>query len=240
MFLLNDVDIGLSQARFSFAEQPKYFTMKHDWKKNEKQFYLPKSKPEVINIPCFKFFSIKGEGNPNDEFFADYIRVLYSLSYAVKMSPKKGIEPKGYFDYTVYPLEGVWDITDEAKRNFTGTINKKDLVFNLMIRQPDFVDNEFAKFILERISRKNPHELLEKVRFEDIAEGKCIQMLHEGSYDNEPASFNMMEAFAEKENFTRKSKIHREIYLSDARKVSPEKLKTVLRFMVENRTGFQL
>jgi hypothetical protein len=78
--------------------------MKHEWKKNEKQFYLPKSKPELINIPKFKYFTIEGNGNPNDDFFAEYIGVLYSLSYGIKMSPKRGLEPKGYFDYTVYPL----------------------------------------------------------------------------------------------------------------------------------------
>ena len=81
--------------------------MKADWKKNEKQYYQPKNKPELVRVPPFKFFSIKGEGNPNDEFFGEYIAVLYSLSYAVKMSPKKGLAPAGYFDYAVYPLEGI-------------------------------------------------------------------------------------------------------------------------------------
>ena len=104
--------------------------MKHEWKKNEKQFYLPKNKPELISVPEFKFFTIEGNGNPNDEFFAEYIGVLYSLSYGIKMSPKKGIEPKGYFDYTVYPLEGVWDLNEKAKKSFDGTINKNDLVLN--------------------------------------------------------------------------------------------------------------
>jgi hypothetical protein len=77
--------------------------MKHEWRKHEKQFYLPKNKPEIIDIPEFKFFSIRGQGNPNDDHFPDYIAVLYSLSYAVRMSPKKGIAPEGYFEYTVYP-----------------------------------------------------------------------------------------------------------------------------------------
>ncbi|HNX44243.1 MAG TPA: GyrI-like domain-containing protein [Bacteroidales bacterium] len=206
--------------------------MKHEWKKNEKQFYLPKNKPELINIPKFKFFTIEGNGNPNDDFFAEYIGVLYSLSYGIKMSPKKGPEPKGYFDYTVYPLEGVWDINDSAKQSFNGTINKNDLVFNLMIRQPDFVDNDFALQILEQTKKKKPHQLLDKVRFEEIVEGDCIQMLHIGSYDDEPKSFKIMENFAEMDRLERKTKTHREIYLSDARKVSPDKLQTVLRFSV--------
>jgi hypothetical protein len=209
--------------------------MKHEWKKNEKQFYLPKNKPELITIPKFKFYTIEGKGNPNDDFFSEYIGVLYSLSYGVKMSPKKGIEPKGYFDYTVYPLEGVWDISEEARKSFNGTINKNDLVFKLMIRQPDFVDNDFALQILEHTKKKKPHDLLEKVKFEEIIEGNCIQMLHLGSYDNEPESFRIMEKFAENDNYKRKTMTHREIYLSDARKVSPDKLKTVLRFSIEKK-----
>ena len=207
--------------------------MKHEWKKNEKQFYLPKNKPELINIPKFKFFTIEGNGNPNDDFFAEYVGVLYSLSYGIKMSPKKGLEPKGYFDYTVYPLEGVWDVNDKTKQSFDWTINKNDLVFNLMIRQPDFVDNDFALQILEQTKKKKPHQLLDKVKFEEIVEGDCIQMLHVGSYDDEPKSFKMMENFAEQEKYIRKTKAHREIYLSDPRKVSPDKLQTLLRFSIE-------
>lgn len=209
--------------------------MKHEWKKSEKQFYLPKSKPELINVPKFKFYTIEGRGNPNDDFFAEYIGVLYSLSYGVKMSPKKGIEPKGYFDYTVYPLEGVWDISEEARKSLNGTINKYDLVFKLMIRQPDFVDNDFALQILEQTKKKKPHDLLEKINFEEIKEGDCVQMLHLGSYDNEPESFRMMENFALNNNYKRKIVSHREIYLSDAKKVSSDKLKTVLRFAIENK-----
>ncbi len=207
--------------------------MKHEWKKHEKNIYLPKNKPGVITIPEYKFFTINGEGNPNSESFPEYIGVLYSLSYVVKMSPKKGLTPKGYFDYSVYPLEGVWDITEEAKANFNGAINKDDLVFKLMMRQPDFVDEAFANEMIELTRRKKPHPLLEHVRFEKIEDGKCIQMMHLGSYDNEPASFKMMEKFAEANKLRRISKIHREIYLSDARKVAREKLKTVLRFWVE-------
>lgn len=206
--------------------------MKHEWRKAEREFYLPKSKPEKVIIPKFKFFTIAGEGNPNDEFFAEYIGVLYSLAYGVKMSPKKGIEPKGYFEYTVYPLEGVWDIKEDAKKNYSGTLNKDDLVFNLMIRQPEFVTNDFAELIIERVKKSKPHDLLNKVKFEEIEDGVCVQMMHFGSYDDEPQSFIQMEEFAENQSLKRRSKVHREIYLSDARKVIPEKLKTVLRFQV--------
>lgn len=208
--------------------------MKHEWRKHEKQFYLPKNKPEKIVIPEYNFFTIEGAGNPNDEYFSEFIGVLYSLAYTVKMSPKKGLEPNGYFEYTVYPLEGIWDITDEAKKKFNGTINKNDLVYKLMIRQPEFVNEKYAQRIIELTKENKPHELLGKVKFEKISEGQCIQMMHLGSYDSEPESFRLMEAFAESEKLKRKSKVHREIYISDARKVAPEKLKTVLRFQAEH------
>jgi hypothetical protein len=207
--------------------------MKHDWKKNDKQFYLPKNKPETITVPKFNFFTIEGKGNPNDDFFGEYISVLYSLSYAIKMSPKQGFAPQNYEEYTVFPLEGVWDIDEEAKKNYSGTLDKNALIFKLMMRQPDFVTPEFAEEAITRTKKKKPHPLLDKVKFEAIEDGLCVQMLHEGSYDSEPASFQKMKEFAEANNLTRMAQIHREIYLSDARKVASEKLKTVLRFKVE-------
>jgi hypothetical protein len=206
--------------------------MAHEWKKAEKKYYLPGTKPEMIKIPSFNFFSIEGMGNPNDEFFAEYIGVLYSLSYAIKMSPKKGLVPKGYFEYVVYPLEGIWDISEEAKLKPISQFDKNTLVFNLMIRQPEFVTNNFALEIIEKTKKTKPHELLEKVKFVSIEEKECVQMLHVGSYDDEPASFKKMEEYCEENNFSRESKRHREIYLSDARRVAPEKLKTVLRFKI--------
>lgn len=209
--------------------------MKHEWRKKEKGVYLPKNTPEIIEIPEYKFLTIEGEGNPNSEFFSEHIGVLYAVSYGIKMGLKKGTVPKGYFDYTVYPLEGVWDITEEAKKAYKGTINKDDLVFKLMIRQPDFIDDELARHMIDQTKKKKPHVLLEKVKFEKITEGKCIQMMHLGSYDNEPESFKVMEEFADKENLYRPSKVHREIYLSDFRKVPIEKLKTVLRFKVVSK-----
>lgn len=209
--------------------------MKHEWRKKEKELYLPKTKPEVIHIPEFRFLTISGEGNPNSEFFSEYIGALYAVSYPIKMTLKKRSKPYGYSDYTVYPLEGVWDINEEAKKIFNGTINKDDLVFKLMIRQPDFVTEDFALEMLEMTKRKKENKLLGQVRFESITEGKCVQMMHIGSYDNEPDSFEVMEAFAETENLNRVSKMHREIYLSDFRKVNEEKLKTVLRFQVKTK-----
>jgi hypothetical protein len=208
--------------------------IKYEWRKKEKLVYLPKNKPEIIDVPAYQFISIRGAGNPNSPLFSEYIGVLYSLSYAIKMTLKKlDNQAPNYVDYTVYPLEGVWDINEVAKKNFSGTINKDDLVFKLMIRQPDFISQAFFEEMLTLVKKKKPHKFLEQVQFEKITEGKCIQMLHIGSYDKESESFQLMEAFADTQNLTRRSKVHREIYLSDFRKVAEEKLKTVLRFKVD-------
>jgi len=158
--------------------------------------------------------------------------VLYSLSYAIRMSPKQGVAPEGYVEYSVYPLEGVWDISDEAKKNGAGRLDKNTLVFDIMIRQPDFVSAEYARQTLERVKRKKPHPLLDSVRFEVMTEGRCVHMLHVGAFDAEPESFAEMERFASGLNLRRVSLTHREIYLSDPGRVVPEKLRTVLRFQV--------
>jgi len=206
---------------------------KHEWRKKEKEFYLPKNKPELITIPSFKFIVLSGEGNPNGPFFNECITALYSVSYAIKMTLKKLEKtPTGYLDYTVYPLEGIWDINDKAKKNFTGVINKDDLVFDLMIRQPDFVSTAFFKEMLSLTKEKKPQKLLSKVRFKTIKEGKCIQMMHIGSYDDEAKTFDIMEEHAHTLGLKRKSKKHREVYISDFRKVESARLKTVLRFGV--------
>ncbi len=207
--------------------------MKHEWRKAEKAIYLPKTKPEYIEVPEFQYIVLSGEGNPNSAFFASCIEALYSVSYAIKMNLKK-VEnpPQDYKDWTVYPLTGIWDISEEAKLNFTGKINKDDFVFNLMIRQPDFVSQSFFEEMLKLTKHKKPNALLDRIQLQKIKDGKCIQMLHIGSYDDEPASFAKMEAFALENNLKRKDKTHREIYLSDFRKVPKEKLKTVLRFNV--------
>jgi hypothetical protein len=206
---------------------------KHEWRKQEKVYYAPKPQPEVLTVPEFQFVTISGAGNPNSPFFSDCITVLYAISYAIKMNLKKR-EPKpaAYTDYTVYPLEGIWDLRPEAQQQYDGELNKNDLVFRLMIRQPAFVDQAFFTEMRDLTKKKKPHPLLDRLQLETIADGKCVQMLHVGSYDDEPASFARMEAFAAAQQLSRLSKSHREIYLSDFRKVAPEKLKTVLRFQV--------
>lgn len=208
--------------------------MKFEWRKQEKNLYMPKQKPELVTVPNQKFFMIKGKGNPNNnEEFSEKIGVLYSLSYAIRMMPKNGFTPEGYFEYTVYPLEGVWDLTEEGQKS--DVLIKDELLYTIMIRQPDFVNEEVVKRALEIANKKNPNPYLKDVTFDSMEDGLCVQMLHEGSYDNEPQSFELMKNFVEDNNLERTTMKHREIYLSDFRKVEPEKLKTVLRYNVTNR-----
>lgn len=206
--------------------------MKYEWRKQDKELYLPKDQPVSIVVSSFKFLMLDGQGNPNSPTFAEAVQVLYSLSYAIKMMPKNDITPEGYFEYTVFPLEGIWDLNEEGKRE--GSLDKDKLIYTLMIRQPDFVTAELAQRALEKTKKKQPQELLNNVRFGEVEEGLSVQMTHIGSYDNEPTSFVMMEEYCAKNGLKRKSKIHREIYISDARKTEIEKLNTVLRFRVEN------
>lgn len=201
---------------------------KYEWKKAEKSLYAPGRQPQLITVAACKFFTLSGEGNPNDAFFAEYIQCLYSLSYALKMKWKK----ENGFDYAVYPLEGVWSLKASAQLD-SGPLDKDNLSFRLMIRQPDFVSEEYAAGIMEEVKKKKPHPLLDNVRFESISDGRCVQMLHVGSYDNEPESFAEMNAFARQHNLSRVNAVHREIYLFDARKVQPDRLKTILRFQVK-------
>jgi len=207
--------------------------MKFEWRKKEKDIYLPPNKPVIIDIPEFKYFTINGNGNPNGSFFGKCVEALYAVSYTIRMSYKNGFQPKDFYEYAVYPLEGVWDISEKAKESFDGAIDKDELVFNLMIRQPDFVSHEFAEESIERAIKKKANPLIEELNFTEISEGKCVQMMHLGNYNREPETFRIMEGFCLQKSLNRKSKQHKEIYITDPRKVAPEKLKTVLRFEVE-------
>ena len=207
--------------------------MKYEWRKKERNIYLPDSRPVEIDIPRFKYFTIAGQGNPNGELFGQCVEALYAASYTIRMSYKKGLQPKDFYEYTVYPLEGIWDITEKAKASFNGVLDKDELVFTLMIRQPDFVSEEYALEAIGWAKTKKSLTLIDKIQFTQITEGRCVQMMHYGSYDNEPESFRIMEEFCSENSLVRKSKQHKEIYISDPRKVPQDKLKTVLRFEVE-------
>ena len=205
--------------------------MKHEWRKHEKELYMPKQKPQLVSVPEQKFFMIEGKGNPNSHEFQEKVAVLYSLAYAVRMMPKQGYTPEGYFEYTVYPLEGLWDLTEEGRK--LNTLDKDELLYTIMIRQPDFVTKQVADKAFEIARKKKPHPLLDEVVFDTTEDGLSVQILHIGPYDDEPLSFEKMKKFIEDNNLEIRTLRHREIYLSDPRKVEPAKLKTVLRYMVK-------
>lgn len=204
--------------------------MKLEWKKIEKQIYLPGKDPATVIIPRMKYFSVTGTGNPNEEAFQEKISVLYGLAYAVRMMPKSGITPEGYQEYTVYPLEGIWDLSEQGRKS--DILDKDQLVYKIMIRQPDFVTQEVAAMAMDKARTKLPASLLEQAVFEELEDGLCVQMMHTGSFDSEPESFARMDAYLAAQGLVRKSKIHKEIYISDFRKTKPEALKTVLRYFV--------
>ena len=207
--------------------------MKYEWKKLDKEIYLPKIKPEIIEVPQMKYFMLSGKGNPNDQEFAEAIEALYSVSYGVRMSHKSDIVPDGYYEYTVFPLEGIWDLEVEARGQ--EVLNKDKLIYTLMIRQPDFLTDDLAKDIVERIKKKKSNILLDHISFSNLEEGLNVQMMHIGSYDTEPKSFKLMEEFCSNNDLIRIDKTHKEIYISDFRKTEPDNLKTVLRFKARRK-----
>lgn len=210
--------------------------MKFEYKKQLKEFYLPKSKPEIKKIPEFNYIVISGEGNPNDFEFSEAVEALYALSYTIKMAPKKGIDIPGYFDYTVFPLEGVWDLTDEGKilnENKNVKEIKDYFKYDVMIQQPSFVTKDLVDEMKSIAFKKKKLDKILEIEFINGEEELMCQMMHIGPYDDEPKSFNMMEDYVKENNYLRVKKTHREIYLSDPRKVVPEKMKTVLKFEVK-------
>lgn len=214
--------------------------MSIDWRKDDKKLYLPSAEPAIIGVPAMNFFAIDGEGDPNGPDFALAVEALYALSYAIKMSPKSKTvrAPAGYQPYRVYPLEGVWDLNEQGRqkqRAAGGALDKADLRYSLMIRQPDFVDAACAALVAQAVLQKKPglRAKLERAAFTALREGDCAQLLHHGSFDSEPASFGRMQAFCQQAGWQRLDLTHREIYLSDPRRGSPETLRTVLRFRVQ-------
>jgi len=205
--------------------------MKHEWRKAEKKFYMTKTKPEVCPMPAQQFLTIKGQGNPNTSEFAEKVGALYTVSYALKMMPRKGIEIEGYYDYTVYPLEGFWTMPD----NFTGgKIDKNLLIYEIMIKQPDFITEKLVIKAKELSAKKVTESLLTAMNFKTIHEEQVVQILHKGSFDEEYLSFEKIAIFCQENGLSRTDHGHKEIYLSDFRKVTPDKYKTILRVSVKS------
>lgn len=209
--------------------------MKYDYKKQEKELYGVKDNPQKVDIPIQTFICIKGIGNPNGEMFAKHIEVLYQLSYTIKMMPKNGFTPKKYFDYVVYPLEGLWSLTEKGVQVKTqkNILDKNEFMYTLMIKQPSFVDRSVFEKALEMANKKKANILLKEVYYDELIEGPSIQMLHNGSYDTEVESFIKIDQYMKDNNYRREGFDHKEIYLSDARKVESNKLKTILRVRIE-------
>lgn len=205
--------------------------MKHEWKKQEKDLYGAKQIPAMITVPIQSYIMISGKGNPNDEDFSNRIAALYSLAYAIKMgyktSANSAAAAKEVHDFSVYPLEGVW------KQKQSEELVKEKLEYTIMIRQPDFITDSMVYAALETVKKKKPNPLYEEIRFDTMQDGKCIEILHIGAFDDEPASFEKMARFAEKNGLKRDKSCHREIYLNNANRVEKSKLRTILRFSVE-------
>lgn len=211
---------------------------KLDYKKEYKDLYQPKTKPSIIEVPEMIFIAIDGEGNPNScpEYKAA-IEVLYGLSYAIKMSKMNGTQPAGYFEYVVPPLEGLWQV-DGVDFDGMNVTDKDKFKWISMIRQPEFVTEEVfeqAKLVLKK---KKPALDLSKARLMKMTEGLCVQIMHKGSYDDEPASIEQMKRFLDENGYIEdfsEGRFHHEIYLSDPRKSSPDKLKTVVRHPIKKK-----
>lgn len=208
--------------------------MAFDYKKEYKEFYLPKNRPEIIEIPAMNFIAVRGKGDPNDEGgeYKAAIGLLYGIAFTVKMSKKGSRQIEGYFDYVVPPLEGFW-----WQQGIKGVDygRKEDFCWLSVIRMPDFVTKEDFAWAIEEVSRKKQQDF-SKVEFLTIKEGLCVQCMHIGAFDDEPATVAVMDLYVQEngyENDFSADRLHHEIYLSDARRVAPEKWRTVIRHPVK-------
>ena len=195
---------------------------------------MPKGKPEIVTIPKINYIAVRGKGNPNEEEgkYKKSIELLYGIAYTIKMSKKGDHKIEGYFDYVVPPLEGFW-----WQENVDGIdySHKENFQWISVIRLPDFVTKADFEWATEEATRKKKMDF-SKVEFLEIEEGLCVQCMHSGSYDDEPATVAAMDKFIADngyENDISDTRRHHEIYLSDARKVAPEKLKTVIRHPIK-------
>ena len=214
--------------------------MPFDYKKEYKEFYLPKGKPAIIKIPKMQYIAVRGQGDPNAEG-GDYkaaIGLLYAVAFTIKMSRKGGHEISGFFDFVVPPLEGFW--WQDGAETFDEK-NKDGLRFISVIRLPDFVTRADFDWAIGEASRKKGTDF-SRVEFMELDEGLCVQSMHTGPYDNEPATIKKMHDFAVVEGYEPDfsgGRLHHEIYLSDPRRCAAEKLRTVIRQPVKPRNTSQ-
>ena len=211
--------------------------MAFDFKKEYREFYMPPAVPELVNVPRWNYLAVRGEGDPNAEggAYQQAIGVLYAVAYTLKMSGRTDHRIKGFFDYVVPPLEGFWDQEGTSGVDYG---RKKDFRWISVIRLPDFVTREDAAWAAETASQKKKLDC-SAAEFLTVEEGLCVQMLHLGPYDDEPASVARMDAYLEEQGYVNdweSGRLHHEIYLSDARRVPPEKWRTVIRHPVRKLT----
>lgn len=205
-----------------------------DYKKEYKELYMPKNKPEILTVPKMNYIAVRGKGNPNEKggAYQNAISVLYAVAYTLKMSYKTDYKIEGFFEYVVPPLEGFWwqedtdgvDYTDKSKFNWIS-----------VIRLPDFVSQKDFDWTVETASKKKKLDC-SSTEFMSIDEGMCVQMMHLGAFDDEPATVAVMDEYIKQNGYANdmnKDRLHHEIYLSDARKVAPEKWKTVIRHPIK-------
>ena len=210
--------------------------MVFDFKKEYKEFYMPKDKPSIVTVPGMNYIAVRGQGDPNaeDGEYKRSIGLLYGIAFTIKMSKKGDRRIEGYFDYVVPPLEGFWW---QDGMNGIDYAHKENFQWISVIRLPDFVTKADFDWAVEEATHKKKTDF-SKAEFLAYDEGLCVQCMHVGSYDDEPATIEKMHRFVDEQGYVLDiddTRLHHEIYLSDARKVAPEKLKTVIRHPIRRK-----
>ena len=210
--------------------------MPFDYKKEYKEFYLPKNKPGIITIPKMNFIAVRGKGNPNEEEgeYKEAMGLLYGIAFTIKMSYKTNYEIDGYFQYVVPPLEGFWWQKEADGIDYA---HKETFEWISLIRLPEFVTKEVFDWAIQEAENKKKKDF-SKVEFYTYEEGLCVQCMHLGSYDDEPKTIQLMDEYAKENGYEidiNKNRYHHEIYLSDPRKCNPDNLKTVIRHPIRKK-----
>lgn len=210
--------------------------MAFDFKKEYKEFYMAKNKPQIVDVPRANYIAVRGKGNPNEENgeYQKAISVLYAVAYTLKMSYKTDYRIDGFFEYVVPPLEGFWWQNNMDGINYS---DKSSFNWISVIRLPDFVTEKDFKWAAETAEKKKKLDC-SSAEFLTVDEGLCVQIMHIGAFDDEPKTVAIMDKFLEDngyENDMNDKRLHHEIYMFDARKVSPEKWKTIIRHPIRKR-----
>ena len=208
--------------------------MPFDYKKEYKEFYLPPKTPSIVTVPAMNFLAVRGQGDPNEEngTYQKALGMLYAVAFTIKMSKLGKDKPEGYFDYVVPPLEGLW-----WQKGLCGVdyAHKEHFRWISLIRLPDFVTQEVFNWAIREASEKKKQDF-SSVEFFRWEEGLCVQCMHLGPYDDEPATVAAMEEYVKAQGYTEdfgENRFHHEIYLSDVRRCKPERMKTVIRHPVK-------